>query len=92
MAAPGLFHTSGAAFPFGRKRMKAEWLENTDKNVCLCCGQMVLKRGNPITPDRAVKACAIFFALGLTREALLTKHRAQLDYQSPGFAAWLEGN
>ena len=24
-------------------------------------------------------------APGLTREALLTKHRAQLDYQSPGF-------
>jgi hypothetical protein len=71
--------------------MKAEWLENTDKSVCLCCGQTLLKPGNPITPGRAGRAMTIFAALGLTREALLTKHREQLEYQSPGFAAWLEG-
>jgi hypothetical protein len=71
--------------------MKAEWLENADKNICLCCGQMVLKRGNPITPDRAARAFLIFSALGLTRADLLGKHREQIDYQSPGFAQWLEG-
>jgi len=70
---------------------KAEWLENGDKYTCLCCGQRVLRQGNPITPDRAVRAWAMFLALGLTREDLLGKHREQLDYQSPGFAQWLEG-
>ena len=71
--------------------IKAEWLENADRNICLCCGQMVLKPGKPMTPDRAVRALRMFEALGLTRDELLGKHREQLDYQSPGFAAWLEG-
>jgi hypothetical protein len=65
-------------------------LDNTDLDKCLCCGQPVTQRGEPITPERAARALAIFTALGFTREALLTKHRAQLDYQSPGFAEWLE--
>jgi hypothetical protein len=69
---------------------KAEWLETGDKNTCLCCGQRVLRQGNPITPERAARALLLFNALGLTREELLGKHREQLDYQSPGFAAWLE--
>ena len=71
--------------------MKAEWLETPDKNVCLCCGQAVLKRGNPMTPERCARALEMFTALGLTREDLLGKHRAQIDYQSPGFAEWLQG-
>jgi hypothetical protein len=70
--------------------MKADWIDDTDIHTCLCCGQPVLKRGNPMTPDRAPRAWAIFLALGLTREDLLGKHREQLDYQSPGFAEWLE--
>jgi hypothetical protein len=70
--------------------MKAEWLETPDKNVCLCCGQAVL-RPKPMTPERAVRALAMFEALGLTREDLLGKHREQIDYQSPGFAEWLQG-
>jgi hypothetical protein len=65
--------------------------DNTDLDKCLCCGQPVLKRGNPITPQRAERALAIFTALGFRRDDLLGKHRAQLDYQSPGFAEWLEG-
>ena len=68
----------------------SDLLDNTDPGKCLCCGQPVLKRGNPITHERAVRALHIFEALGFTREALLSKHRAQLDYQSPGFAEWLE--
>jgi hypothetical protein len=71
--------------------IKAEWLENADKNVCLCCGQPVLKQGNPITPERAARALLIFNALGLTRADLLGKHREAIDYQSPGFSAWLQG-
>ena len=70
---------------------KAEWLESTDKNICLCCGQRVLQPGKPMTPDRAWRALMMFEALGLTREDLLGKHREQIEYQSPGFAAWLEG-
>ena len=63
---------------------------NTDLDKCLCCGQPVTERRPPITPERAVTALRIFTALGLTREELLGKHRAQLDYQSPGFVEWLE--
>jgi hypothetical protein len=70
--------------------MKAEWLDDTDIHTCLCCGQAVLKRGKPITTERAEKAFAMFTALGLTREDLLGKHREQIDYQSPGFAEWLQ--
>ena len=64
--------------------------DNTDLDKCLCCGQPVTERGKPITPERALKAYAFFIALGFTREELLGKHRAQLDYQSPGFIEWLE--
>jgi hypothetical protein len=57
---------------------------------CLCCGQQVKAPGNPMTPERAERALRILTALGHTREGLLTEHRAQIDYQSPGFAEWLE--
>jgi hypothetical protein len=63
----------------------------TDFDRCLCCGQAVAKRGDSITPERAEKALRVFTALGLTFEELLGKHRAQLEYQSPGFVDWLEG-
>lgn len=63
---------------------------NTDLDKCLCCGQPVTERRPPITPERAEKVLRIFTSLGLTREELLGKHRAQLDYQSPGFVEWLE--
>jgi hypothetical protein len=73
--------------------MKAEWLDDTSLHTCLCCGQQLQGPGKPISsPRRNRRAFAIFQALGLTREELLTKHRAQLDYQSPGFAEWLQGN
>ena len=71
--------------------IKAEWLENADKNICLCCGQPVLRQGKPITPERAARAFLLFNALGLTREDLLGKYREAIEYQSPGFASWLEG-
>ena len=71
--------------------MKAAWLDDTDKHTCLCCGQLVYQ-GTPITPERAEAAFKLFTRLGLTREDLLTKHREQIDYQSPGFSEWLEGH
>jgi hypothetical protein len=71
--------------------MKAEWFDSTNKNVCLCCGKAIFAPGKPMTPERAERALAMFEALGLTREDLLGKHRAQIDYQSPGFAEWLQG-
>jgi hypothetical protein len=73
------------------KDYRADWADETDMHTCLCCGQRVDEPGKPITPERAERALAMFDALGFTREELLTKHRAQLDYQSPGFAQWLEG-
>jgi hypothetical protein len=71
--------------------IKAEWLESTDRNICLCCGQKVMQPGKLMTPDRAWRALRMFEALGLTRADLLGKHREQLEYQSPGFVEWLEG-
>jgi hypothetical protein len=63
--------------------------DNTDLHLCLCCGQRVEERGKPVTPERAIRAVAALEALGFTKDALLTKHRAQIDYQSPGLAEWL---
>jgi hypothetical protein len=63
----------------------------TDFDKCLCCGQAVTEPGKPMTAERAVRAYAILTTLvGYTREELLGKHRAQLEYQSPGFVEWLE--
>ena len=70
---------------------KAEWLESTDKTICLCCGQKVMHPGRPMSPERSLRALLMFNAFGLTRADLLGKHREQLEYQSPGFVAWLEG-
>jgi hypothetical protein len=64
--------------------------DNTDIHLCLCCGQRVEEQGKPITPERAERAFNILAALGFTRDALLTKHRAQIDYQSPGLAEYLQ--
>nr|HEV8010844.1 hypothetical protein [Bradyrhizobium sp.] len=72
--------------------IKAEWIEATDKNICLCCGQTVLARPDArLTPAKAERDLFLFEALGYTRESLLTKHREQIDYQLPGFAEWLQG-
>jgi hypothetical protein len=65
---------------------------SADLHKCLCCGQPMTRRGNPVTPERAERALGILLDLGFSRQALLTKHRAQLDYQSPGFVEWLEGS
>ena len=62
----------------------------TDFDKCLCCGQQVTKPGDPITPERAERALRMLMALGHTRAGLLSAHRAQLEYQSPGFVEWLE--
>jgi hypothetical protein len=64
--------------------------DNTDIHVCLCCGQRVEEMGKPVTPERAIRAVAILEFLGFTKDALLTKHRAQIDYQSPGLAEYLQ--
>jgi hypothetical protein len=70
--------------------MKAEWLDDTSLHTCLCCGQQLAGPGKPIDPARAQMALSVLQALGYTREVLLTKHRGQIDYQSPGFSEWLE--
>jgi hypothetical protein len=72
--------------------MKAEWTNNTDKFTCLCCGQIVPRAGRAVlTEQEAEMQLTMLETLGYTREGLLTQHRDQIDYQLPGFAAWLEG-
>lgn len=68
----------------------SDFTENTDIHKCLCCGQRVEKPGPRVTAEKAERAFRVLTALGFTRKALLTRHRAQIDYQSPGFAEWLE--
>lgn len=61
------------------------------ENVCLCCGQLRYRRKEPLTQAEMEPNWVLLDALGYTREKLLREHRAQLDYQLPGLAAWLEG-
>jgi hypothetical protein len=72
--------------------MKAEWTDNVDKERCLCCGQPVKGPVQIRSPEHAKALFDLLEALGFTREMLLTAHREQIDYQHPGFAAWLEGH
>jgi hypothetical protein len=67
-----------------------DFRDNTDFDKCLCCGQAVTKRGDPMTPQRAVRAYAFLAGLGYERDDLLGKHRAQLEYQSPGMVEFIE--
>lgn len=68
-----------------------EATDDTDVHKCLCCNQRIEHKGKPITPERAERAFRVLTAMGYTRKHLLTRHRAQIDFQSPGFAEWLEG-
>jgi hypothetical protein len=70
--------------------MKAEWTDNVDKERCLCCGQPVKEPVVMRSPEQAAATFAALHMLGFTRDSLLTKHRHQIDYQTPGLAAWLE--
>ena len=69
--------------------MDASWMENTDKRSCLCCGQKVGDESKARTWPHASQ-WALLDALGYTRDSLLTKHRAQIDFQMPGLAEWLQ--
>lgn len=60
-------------------------------NRCLCCGQLHYKAGGPMTVEEFELNLLMLEKLGYTRESLLRDHRAQLDYQLPGMAAWLQG-
>jgi hypothetical protein len=70
--------------------MKAEWTDETDEKICLCCGQPTPQRLNVMSSIELAWRLAILEALGFTREELLTKHREQIDWQMPGLATWLE--
>ena len=70
---------------------KAEWTDNTDKQRCLCCQQFVERGKGIASPEQAAAQFMLLEALGFTRASLLTKHREQIDFQTPGLAAWLQG-
>jgi hypothetical protein len=57
---------------------------------CLCCDQIVTRRGQEMTPKRAHVAWRVLEAMGYTRERLLTEHCDNLDFTAPGFTAWLK--
>lgn len=57
---------------------------------CPCCDALVTKpRSTPVTSHEAARAMTMFKRKGLTREALLTQHRAALEFIAPGFIDWL---
>jgi hypothetical protein len=67
-----------------------DFRDNTDFDACLCgCGQTIT---TPvlITLDKAPRALCALVGIGYSIADLKTKHRAQLQYQSPGFIEWLE--
>ena len=70
--------------------VKSEWTDNVDTQRCLCCGQLVLSRGRWLAPDAAEAKFKVLESLGFTQERLLSHHRHQIDYQTPGLAEWLE--
>jgi hypothetical protein len=70
--------------------MKAEWLENMDRESCLCCGNRVDAPVPIRGPEHATMVLSVLEAIGFTREMLLTAHRHQIDYQCPGLSTWLE--
>lgn len=61
----------------------------TRRNSCLCCGQLVYRGGKERTIAELEFELGFLEYLGYTREELLTKHRAQLEYQLPGMIEWL---
>jgi hypothetical protein len=61
----------------------------TRQNSCLCCGQLVYRGGKTRTITELEVEFLFLEKLGYTREELLTKHRAQLEYQLPGMIEWL---
>jgi hypothetical protein len=61
----------------------------TDKNSCLCCGQLVYKGGKQRTIIELEVEAEFLGAMGYEREELLTKHREQVEYQLPGMIEWL---
>ena len=69
--------------------LKAAWLDDPDIHTCLCCGQTVTQ-SKSMTQEDCARALRMFEAMGVTRGDLLGKHRAKIDYQAPGFAAWLQ--
>lgn len=63
-----------------------------DVHICLCCGNRIETQPAPMPPDKLKRAWELFRAIGFTREELLTTRRAQIDFQLPGLAEWLEAN
>jgi hypothetical protein len=70
--------------------MKAEWTDNTETQSCLCCQQRVERGKRLTTREQIDNTMSLLEALGFTREALLKKHRKQIDFQFPGLAEWLQ--
>jgi len=63
----------------------------TDFDICLCCGENVTNpRRTPASPEEAETILQWLLLHGYTRQELLTKRRAQVQYQIPGFLPWLE--
>lgn len=60
-----------------------------DKRSCLCCGQMVYGKGKERTIAELEHELEFLECMGYTREELLGKHKAQVEYQLPGMVEWL---
>ncbi len=64
---------------------------STGFDTCLCCGQNVgTPRQTPVSLEEAETIYRWLLSFGYTRQELLTKRRAQVQYQIPGFLPWLE--
>jgi hypothetical protein len=48
---------------------------SADLHKCLCCGQPMTRRGNPVTPERAERALGILLDLGFRARSGLAESK-----------------
>lgn len=63
-----------------------------ERRPCLCCGNLMERRMEPLPPERRAKALALIcLRLGITPGELAARfYRDDLEFMAPGFAAWLD--
>ena len=59
------------------------------KVICPCCGKPGQQRLLELSEFECERAYAVMLAKHVTREQLLGKHRAAIDYIAPGLSDWL---
>jgi hypothetical protein len=67
-------------------------MAETETRSCLCCGQPVPRRSEPLTEAQCAQALGLICAFrDITPGELASpKYRDDLELMAPGFAPWLD--